>query len=132
MKAVALTWKKGGHNVAFHAFEIATSNAEDRDGAKKELEGLVELVNRTWEHRSTIIPDFEIHQRPTPMVVYKLLPLTNCRQCGEATCYIFAIKLIASQKKLGDCPLLAEPQNREKLTALQGIVIDAPSIGQKG
>jgi len=25
--AGALTWKKGGHNVAFHAYEIATSNA---------------------------------------------------------------------------------------------------------
>jgi ArsR family metal-binding transcriptional regulator len=41
--ADALTWKKGGHNIAFHAYEIATSNVEDRDAAIKELEGLVEL-----------------------------------------------------------------------------------------
>ena len=42
--ANALTWKKGGHNIAFHAFEIGTSNVEDRDGAEKELQGLVDLV----------------------------------------------------------------------------------------
>jgi hypothetical protein len=33
----ALTWKKGGHNIAFHAYEVAVSNLEDRDGAEKEL-----------------------------------------------------------------------------------------------
>ena len=47
-EAQALTWKKGGHNIAFHAFEIATSNVEDRDAAVKELDGLIDLVNRTW------------------------------------------------------------------------------------
>ncbi len=42
--AHALTWKKGGHNIAFHAYEIATSNVEDRAAATKEIEGLVKLV----------------------------------------------------------------------------------------
>ena len=50
--ANALTWKKGGHNIAFHAYEIATSNVEDRDAALKEIKGLIELVNRTWERRA--------------------------------------------------------------------------------
>ena len=40
--------------MAFHAFEIATSNVEDRDAAIKELEGLIDLVNRTWERRAEI------------------------------------------------------------------------------
>src|SRR4030042_6239339 len=53
--ANAMTWKKGGHNIAFHAFEIATSNVEARDGAEKELKGLVDLVNHTWERRTEII-----------------------------------------------------------------------------
>ena len=57
--AAALTWKKGGHNIAFHAYEIATSNVEDRDAAVKELEGLVDLVNRTWERRAEITPDHD-------------------------------------------------------------------------
>ena len=127
--ANALTWKKGGHNIAFHAYEIATSNAEDRDGAEKELKGLVDLVNRTWERRAEITPDHETHQRPTPMAIFKLLPQTNCKQCGEPTCYTFALKLAASQKILADCPPLVELQYADNLTALQEIVIDAPVIG---
>ena len=127
--ANALTWKKGGHNIAFHAYEIATSNAEDREGAEKELRGLIDLVNRTWERRAEITPSTETRQRPTPMAIYKLLPNTNCKQCGEPTCYSFALKLVASQRKLADCPPLAEPQYAEKLAALEEIVIEAPAIG---
>ncbi len=126
--ANALTWKKGGHNIAFHPYEIATSNVEDRDGAEKELRGLIELVNRTWERRAEITPDHSTRQRPTPMAIYKLLPNTNCKQCGEPTCYSFALKLTASHKKISDCPPLAEPQYAEKRAALGGLVTETPAI----
>lgn len=127
--ANALTWKKGGHNTAFHAYEIATSNIEDRDGAEKEIKGLIDLVNRTWECRALITPDMTTHQRPTSMAIYNLLPNTNCRECGEPTCYSFALKLSISQKGLSDCPPLAEPQYANKRCALQEIIVKAPSIG---
>jgi ArsR family metal-binding transcriptional regulator len=130
-EANALTWKKGGHNIAFHAYQVATSNAEDRDGAEKELKGLIDLVNRTWERRAEITPDTATRQRPTPMGIYKLLPNTNCKQCGEATCYSFALKLAAAQRKLADCPPLADPQYADKFAALQKIIIEAPAIGSK-
>ena len=127
--APAVTWKKGGHNIAFHAYEIATSNVEDREGAEKELKGLMDLVNRNWDGRGEIQPDHETHQRPTPLVVYKLLPGTNCKACGEPTCFTFAAKLTASQRKLEDCPELFAPEHAEKLAGLRAIVIDAPRIG---
>jgi ArsR family metal-binding transcriptional regulator len=127
--ANALTWKKGGHNVAFHAYEIATSNVEDREAALKEIKGLIELVNRTWERRAEIMPDAETRLRPTSMAIYKLLPQTNCKQCGEPTCYTFALKLAASQKTITNCPPLFETQYAEKMAALQAIVIEAPAIG---
>jgi 4Fe-4S ferredoxin len=57
------------------------------------------------------------------------MPNTNCKQCGESTCYTFALRLSTSQKKLADCPILFEPPYAEKLTALEEVVIDAPSIG---
>jgi ArsR family metal-binding transcriptional regulator len=128
-EANALTWKKGGHNIAFHAYEIATSNVEDREGAEEELKGLVDLVNRTWERRAEITPDETTRQRPTPIAIYKLLPNTNCKQCGESTCYSFALKLAVSQKKLADCPSLAELQYAERRNALEEIIIETPAIG---
>jgi ArsR family metal-binding transcriptional regulator len=126
--ANALTWKKNGHAIAFHASQIATSNVEDYEAAVAEIDSLIELVNRTWEQRGEITPDYEAHQRAPLLVVYRLLPQTNCRQCGEPTCYSFAIKLVASQQKLAACTPLFEPQHSEKLAALQELIVDVPSM----
>ena len=125
----ALTWKKGGHNIAFHPFEIATSNVEDRSEAENELRGIIALVNRTWERRADITPSTEVRQRPNPMAVYKLLPMTNCKECGEATCWNFALKLVTSQKKLADCPPIFQADFASSRSALEGMIIDAPAIG---
>jgi ArsR family metal-binding transcriptional regulator len=128
--ARALTWKKGGHNIAFHAYEIATSNVEDRQAATKEIEGLVELVNRTWERRAEITPDSEMHRRPTAMEVYKLLPATNCKQCGQPTCWSFALKLVAGQIHLDACGSLLEPGYAGPLAQLQALIVPMPAIGR--
>ncbi len=130
--APALTWKKGGHNIAFHPFEIATSDVEDREKAEQEVRGLVELVNRTWARRAEIEPSHEVRQRPTPMAVYQLLPRTNCGQCGEATCFTFALKLVAAQVSLEDCPPMGEPRYRPQAQQLAALLPDAPSIGRRG
>jgi ArsR family metal-binding transcriptional regulator len=128
--APALLWKKAGHNVAFHPYEIAVSNAANREGAQKELDGLIALVNRTWERRAEIEPSYETRRRPAPMEVFKLLPQTNCKQCGQPTCFTFALKLVVSQQKLGDCPPLFKPEHADKLAALQEIIIeDMPAMG---
>jgi ArsR family metal-binding transcriptional regulator len=128
-EAEALTWKKGGHSIAFHSYEIATNNVEDRLEAEQEVRELVDLVNRTWEQRAEIKPDTSTRQRPRPMTVFKLLPNTNCKQCGETTCYSFALKLTLAQKNLTDCLPLSEPRYAERFITLQEIVVDAPSIG---
>ncbi len=127
--AAALTWKKGGHNIAFHAYEIATSNVEDRDGAVKELEGLVDLVNRTWERRAEITPDYATHQRPTAMALYKLLPGTNCRVCGQPGCWNFALKLVAAQVELAACPPLYESAHAGRRASLEALLVPMPAIG---
>jgi len=129
--ANALTWKKGGHNIAFHAYEIATSNVEDREAAIKELEGLVELVNRTWERRGEITPDHATRQRPTMMGVFKLLPGTNCRQCGQPSCWQFAVRLTAAQVDLTACSPLYEPAYAGRLAALEALLVPMPAIGMR-
>ena len=90
--ANALTWKKGRHTIAFHASQIATSNVEDYEAAVAEIDSLIELVNRTWERRAEIAPDYVTRQRAPLMTVYRLLPQTNCKQCGEPTHETFPTK----------------------------------------
>jgi ArsR family metal-binding transcriptional regulator len=130
--APALTWKKGGHNVAFHPYQIAVSTVQDRDAAIKEMEGLIKLLNRTWERREEIEPDHEVHRRPGLIETYKLLPQTNCKACGQPTCYTFAIKLALGQVKLDDCPVLKEPECAGQWAQLRSMLAeDMPAIGRR-
>jgi acetyl-CoA decarbonylase/synthase complex subunit gamma len=48
--------------------------------------------------------------------IYKLLPQTNCKECGYPTCLAFAMKLAAKQVELKDCPYVDE-EAKEKLEA---------------
>jgi len=40
--------------------------------------------------------------------IYKLLPQTNCKECGFPTCLAFAMKLAAKQVELSGCPYVTE------------------------
>ena len=40
--------------------------------------------------------------------IYKLLPQTNCKECGVPTCLAFAMKLAAKQVELSACPYVTE------------------------
>jgi len=40
--------------------------------------------------------------------IYKLLPQTNCKECGFPTCLAFAMKLAAKQVELDLCPDISE------------------------
>jgi ArsR family metal-binding transcriptional regulator len=108
--ANALTWKRAGHLVAFHATRVAVSNVIDREEAINELDRMIDLVNRTWDRRSEITPDYQAQKRPSPMAVFQLLPQTNCHECGEATCMGFAFGLIQGNHTLEECPALTAEQ----------------------
>ncbi len=48
--------------------------------------------------------------------IYKLLPKTNCKECGFPTCLAFAMKLAAKQVELDACPYVSA-EAKEALSA---------------
>ena len=122
--APALVWKDGRHHVVFHSDHLAVSNLEDRNAAVEEVEKLVRLANHTWAERASITPSTFVRQRPTPMMLYKLLPGTNCRLCGEPTCWNFALKLGAGQAAVAACTPLADPAYAGQRLELAALVTE--------
>jgi len=47
--------------------------------------------------------------------IYKMLPQTNCKECGFPTCLAFAMKLAAKQVELALCPYVSD-EAKEKLS----------------
>jgi len=73
------------------------------------LAAVRDLVNQTWAQREQIQPRQEGRRTPRPLDVYELLPRSNCRACGEATCMAFAFGLLEGRHWPEECPSLAEP-----------------------
>ena len=64
------------------------------------------------------------------MAVFKLLAGTNCRQCGQPTCWSFALKLTAGQVRPADCPPLQAAEFSGRLTELEALLAPGmPAIG---
>ncbi|MGD8597321.1 MAG: (Fe-S)-binding protein, partial [Anaerolineae bacterium] len=103
------------HSVAIKPFEITISNLPDRDSATIEMEKIVAEINRIWMDREQITPVHTPRKRLVAMEVYQLLPQTNCKICGEPSCFAFASKITVGEADPKDCtPLFSEDQYGEK------------------
>jgi len=45
---------------------------------------------------------------PTAIEFFKLLPKTNCKECGQPTCLAFAMLLANQKAKIDDCPHVSQ------------------------
>jgi ArsR family metal-binding transcriptional regulator len=110
----AVTFKVHGKIITVHPLEIAVNALRDEEEAEKILEWLKREVNDAWEKRDEIKPKYEGLPRPKLLEILKLLPKTNCRECGQTTCMVFSVMVAEGVKGPEDCPSLTE-EARQKL-----------------
>ena len=55
----------------------------------------------------------------SPLDVYKLLPRTNCKECGEENCMAFATKVVNREVPLEKCPPLLTEKNEKAYKQLK-------------
>jgi acetyl-CoA decarbonylase/synthase complex subunit gamma len=60
--------------------------------------------------------------------IMKKLPKTNCKECGCATCFAFAMKLATGGVKLDDCPYI-DPEVKAELEGAMAQPIKLVTIG---
>ncbi len=86
------------------------------------LSAVSDLLNQCWDQRDTIQPVKTIRRAPRPLDVWTLLPQTNCKQCGEATCMAFAFGLLQQKHGIKECLVVANDaafvDRRAQLSAL--------------
>jgi len=64
----------------------------------------------------------------TGIEIFKLLPKTNCKECGDPTCLAFAMKLAAGKAELSLCPHVSE-EAKAKLSEASAPPILPVTIG---
>ena len=68
----------------------------------------------------------------TGLQIYKLLPQTNCKECGFPTCLAFAMKLAAKQAELSACPYVSDASKQQLEAASQPPIRLITLVGAEG
>jgi ArsR family metal-binding transcriptional regulator len=129
--ALTLTIKKDGKLLTLHAHHITLAKIEDEKEAEEILKWLQDLINETYEKRHKIEPNYSMAAELKALDIFRLLPGTNCKTCGELTCLAFAVKLVGREIKITGCdPLFSEKYQGKKnvlIELLQAAGHDIPS-----
>lgn len=110
----AVTFKVHGKLVTVYGDRIAVNALRDEEEAERVLIWLQSEINRCWENRNSIKPSTKGHHGPQVIEILRLLPRTNCGDCGQATCMLFANLVAEGGKGPSDCPEMDE-KNRKAL-----------------
>ena len=117
-KIGALTYKNQERIVTiFSSGRISMTHVKDRQLAEKLVEKLRILINRSYIYLKTHGPPepslAESKRNLNAMKLYEKLPRTDCKECGEQSCFGFAARLFLGEKLPQDCPQLTTVQKAE-------------------
>jgi DNA-binding CsgD family transcriptional regulator/ArsR family metal-binding transcriptional regulator len=89
--------------------EVIAAPFMDQDQAEKFVNRLIDFLNDIYIQKDSLAPDHKKFRPISVIDIYKLLPQTNCKECGFPTCLAFAGALSKKQTTPDQCPGFARP-----------------------
>ncbi len=114
---------------AFRPDDIKVAGIADVAEAPVAAREAVDRVNEVWESRGQISPCYLERKLPPVAYIFRFLPRTNCRQCGYATCLVFAAELRDDKSLLAKCRPLMEPQHADSLVQIERLFAPDGVVG---
>lgn len=112
--ALTLTIRNEEKLITLHAKYITLALIEDEKEAHEILIWLKDLINETYRKKDQIEPNYSSGDSLKPSDIQKLLPGTNCKECGLRSCLAFSFKLLDQKLGIEKCRPLFTDQFKEK------------------
>ncbi len=109
--AHTLTFRRLAGFMTLYVDRVYITQVRDTDEGLEILAALKNAINATGDNRQQLVAVTLARRAPRPLDVWTLLPQTNCRQCGEATCLAFAVGLLQHKRSVIECPPLHADDN---------------------
>jgi len=107
----------------FSTGKIGMTYVKDRNEAEQLVAEAKSLINRAFiyfkSHGKLDEKLFELKKQANPMQIYEKLPKTNCKECGEDSCYVYGVKLLSGEKDLTQCPYADTSELRRMLNPIR-------------
>ncbi|WP_303859678.1 (Fe-S)-binding protein [Alkalibaculum bacchi] len=117
-----LTFNQGIKIITLSSETLSVSKIINETDAYEMCDYIKNLINDIYKKRDVIVPLFEMRKKPSVLDIYKYLPKTNCKRCGESTCVAFASKLIVGELQVQQCRSIHENKHDGKLDELKKIL----------
>ncbi|SFG81542.1 Metal-binding trascriptional regulator, contains putative Fe-S cluster and ArsR family DNA binding domain [Desulfotomaculum arcticum] len=106
-----LRFIQGRKAFTLHPNYFTISGMTGEQEARNLVEFIRHLLTDTWARRGEIEPSYRRGTELKMLDVFKLLPWTNCGDCGEKSCMAFAGRLIKQESTLEECAPLQQNEN---------------------
>jgi ArsR family metal-binding transcriptional regulator len=120
---LSLTFRRRPGFLTLLTDQVLITQVKDNEEGAELLDNLVEAINTTWEKRDELVAVTKAARVLRPLDIYTLLPQTNCRECGEATCMAFAARLFMREVEPAKCtPLFEDSGFEERRDTLEAMI----------
>lgn len=118
-----LTFRRQPGFMTLYPDKVYITQVNDTEEGLELLHVLVDAINATWEHRAELVAATAARRAPRWLDILTMLPQTNCKQCGEATCMAFAAALLNHKRLLTEClPLVSDSAFTERRATLEAML----------
>ena len=122
-ESLTLTFRRQTGFITLFTDKIYITQVEDNEEVLELFNTLTDAINITWEHRAELVAVTAARLAPRPLDVWTLLPQSNCKLCGEATCMAFAFGLLQQKHELEEClPLQVDAAFSHRRSVLEALL----------
>jgi DNA-binding CsgD family transcriptional regulator/ArsR family metal-binding transcriptional regulator len=89
--------------------DVIVAPFTDQNQAIKFIKHLIDFLNDLYIKKDSLKPNFKKYSPVSVFDLFKLLPQTNCKECGYTTCMAFAAALSECETTPDKCPDFSDP-----------------------
>lgn len=100
-----------GYRCVLYSRTAVTRFFESKTTATLFASDLIDYLNYIYEQKENITPNYAQIKHIPIIDILRVLPKTNCRECGYLSCVAFAVGIIKGKVAADKCPRLDSPMN---------------------
>ncbi len=122
-ETLTLTFRRQPGFMTLFPDKVTITQIKDAEEGLGLFSALTDAINAVWDQRAELIAIQTAKRAPHWLDIWRMLPQTNCKQCGEATCMAFAAGLVQQKRELAEClPLQADQAFAERQATLEAML----------
>ncbi|MFC1513169.1 (Fe-S)-binding protein, partial [Thermodesulfobacteriota bacterium] len=103
-----------------YSHAIIAAGFNNHEQARIFGEKLLHFLNELFAKRNSLTPNHRQVKNLSALDIYKILPQTNCAQCGLPSCLAFASALSKGKGASSQCPDFAQPMEKKAVYQIVG------------